>query len=522
MYIQPNSDLYLLNNVPLDDTYDHTLYFASASAQSSYFLGRRKYSLTGQSYQRVNKGVARVGVLADNLYDVNYIMFRNTAFGTKWFYAFVKKIEYVNNNCSDVYYEMDVLQTWHFDYNLDDCFVVRQHTTTDNIGDNINPEPLAIPECVTNGYHTVTYGQEGFGLSDMAVIIAIVDTNNETSGTLYDGIYGSAQLFAYSDTDIDGINAKVNEYVQKPDAIIGMYMLPEKIIAGGIPSDHQIKIGSRARQLSATLDTISTSDTLNGYKPKNNKLYTYPYNFIQVDDGLGSTLPLRYEFFSNHTARVLVEGTITQPVSIVLRPYNYKNSQSGSAATYPTLNTEMISLGNFPLCSWNVDSYQAWVAQNTLPIVIGGAKTVGGIIGQALTGNIGGAIMTAFEGVTGPMQQDYQASIAADQSRGSLSNGGPNVASGKCNFFWARMSVPASVAVSIDDFFTRFGYAMNRLTTPNRSARPHWNYVKTAGCTVTGSVPADDMRKICGIYDVGVTWWKNPAEIGNYSLDNSP
>ena len=26
MYIQPNSDLYLLNNVPLDDTYDHTLY----------------------------------------------------------------------------------------------------------------------------------------------------------------------------------------------------------------------------------------------------------------------------------------------------------------------------------------------------------------------------------------------------------------------------------------------------------------------------------------------------------------
>ena len=84
------------------------------------------------------------------------------------------------------------------------------------------------------------------------------------------------------------------------------------------------------------------------------------------------------------------------------------------------------------------------------------------------------------------------------------------------------MSVPASVAASIDDFFTRFGYAMNRLTTPNRSARPHWNYVKTAGCTVTGSVPADDMRKICGIYDVGVTWWKNPAEIGNYSLDNSP
>ena len=31
----------------------------------------------------------------------------------------------------------------------------------------------------------------------------------------------------------------------------------------------------------------------------------------------------------------------------------------------------------------------------------------------------------------------------------------------------------------------------------------------------------DDVRKICSIYDSGITFWKNPSEVGNYSLDNS-
>ena len=45
--------------------------------------------------------------------------------------------------------------------------------------------------------------------------------------------------------------------------------------------------------------------------------------------------------------------------------------------------------------------------------------------------------------------------------------------------------------------------------------------VKTVGATVTGSVPADDMKKICSIYDNGITFWKNGSEVGQYNLDNT-
>ena len=71
MYIQPTTNIRLLKDVPLDTTYDHTIYFSSKSAQYNYFVGLQKYNLTNYTYQRVKKGVARVGIKADNLYDVS-------------------------------------------------------------------------------------------------------------------------------------------------------------------------------------------------------------------------------------------------------------------------------------------------------------------------------------------------------------------------------------------------------------------------------------------------------------------
>ena len=96
MYINPQTNIRILSNVPLDTTYDHTIYFDSASAQYNYFISLQKYNLTNYTYQRVKRGVARVGIKADNLYDCNYMMFQNTAYGNKWFYAFITSVEYIN------------------------------------------------------------------------------------------------------------------------------------------------------------------------------------------------------------------------------------------------------------------------------------------------------------------------------------------------------------------------------------------------------------------------------------------
>lgn len=516
MYIQPTTNIRLLKDVPLDTTYDHTIYFASATAQYNYFIGLQKYNLTNYTYQRVKRGVARVGIKADNLYDCNYMMFQNTAYGNKWFYAFITAVEFVNNECSEIYFELDVMQTWFFDCEPDYCFVEREHSVTDNIGDHIEPESVNVGE-----YVAMEYKDLSIVLQPMAVMIMIMDDSEESDGTLYDGIYGGCTLFAYNRDDVESIKSKLNEYVQKPDAVIGMYMFPVIGTSQAIPEGGlRILYSEGSTTVKVTGTQLVGTESLDGYVPKNKKLYTYPYNFFHVDNASGSELNLRYEFFESRTPKGNISVPITMPIQCVFRPTNYKGSGGN------TFNNESIALSNYPMCSWGTDAFKAWLAQNAVPI---GVNTVtngisGALTGFALGGPPGAVVGGAIGASTAASQflsQGYQASIAADISKGNLNNGGSNVGSGKQSFYGGRMCITAEYARMIDDYFTIFGYATRRLKKPNRNSRPHWNYVKTINATVTGSVPADDMKKICSIYNSGITFWKNGSEVGQYNLDNT-
>lgn len=88
------------------------------------------------------------------------------------------------------------------------------------------------------------------------------------------------------------------------------------------------------------------------------------------------------------------------------------------------------------------------------------------------------------------------------------------------NFWFKRMQLTLDSAKAIDSFFSKFGYTCNRVKKPNISSRPHWNYVKTNGCVAIGEAPSDDIRKICKIYDKGITFWKNASEVGVYTDSN--
>lgn len=165
-YVSPNSTVKILTKVNLDSDYNHTFYFANVSAQTYYFERKVKatsggvsYTLSNYTYQRVNNNTIRVEILADNLYDCNYMMFQNTAFGNKWFYAFITKVNYINNSVSEIEYAIDVMQTWYFDYELGDCFVEREHSTTDVAGDNLVPEPIDGGELIVSNTYVPDDGK---------------------------------------------------------------------------------------------------------------------------------------------------------------------------------------------------------------------------------------------------------------------------------------------------------------------------------------------------------------------------
>lgn len=517
MYIAPGTKLYILHNVPLDTSYDHTIYFATPEAQYNYFNSLAKYRAGNFTYVRYNDGVVRVGIKADDLYDCNYIMFQNFNFGSKWFYAYIKSINYVSNDVSEITFEMDVIQTWLFDFEVDYCFVERTHTTTDIIGEHIEAEPVEIGEYLMNDYNAL------YDLDSMAAIIAIASLSEGADGKTYDGIYGGCELWAFDQSDAGGINGKINEYEQAPESIVAIYMCPKALLATEPSVGTPVKIlSSQASKLISLQEPgLSATLSLDGYVPQNCKMYTYPYNFFHVDNANGSALSLRYEFFANAKPQFHIRGSKTQPVLVTLYPANYKGTAwNPSASGDKTYNSETLSLTGFPMCSWAVDSYAAWIAQNSVPLAVNTARAGVTSIAQIASGNIAGGVMTAVDAVINVELQKYQASIAADMVKGSANVGNVNCASNKQNFYGGRCSVNRNNAKMIDDFFTMFGYGVKKIMKPIYNARPHWTYVKTANATLTGSVPCDDMKAICNIFNTGITFWMNGGEVGNYALDN--
>lgn len=514
MYIEPNTVIRILKDCPLDTTYDHTLYFSSKANQTNYFTGLTKYTFNDQSYQRVRKGRTRVQRKAEDLYDCNYMMFQNSSFGNKWFYAFIKSVEYVNNVTSEIEFEIDVMQTWYFDYTLEQCFVEREHSATDVIGEHIEPENVNLGEQVYNGFDNI------YDYANLAIILGVVNTGEAaSSGNVYDGVYCGSALKVFRANDVTGINTEMAKYLQAPDTVVNLYMCPKSICYGvnDIPDGGDVLPSGRSGyNTTVTLNAISSNQTLDGYTPKNKKLYTYPYNYYQVNNASGQSLSLRYEFFESLTPKLYIIATLLQPVQAVLYPIFYKGS--GIKAN----TNESIAISNFPICSWNFDAYQAWVAQNSVPLAMEAVSSIGkSAVGFMNAINPFGQVTSLVDFAFDALQKEYSASIQADISKGNPSNGSANSCNALNQFFGGRMSCCYQVARMIDDYFTRFGYQTNLVKTPNTHSRPHWNYVKTIGCIITGSIPSDDAKAICKIYDNGITFWKNGSEVGNYSLNNA-
>lgn len=518
MYIEPNTTIKLYSGVPLDNTYNHTLYFASESEQQSYF-STSKYTFSAQSYQRVERGKMRIERKADDLYDCNYLAFKNVNYGNKWFYAFITSVEYINNVTSEITFEIDVMQTYLFDVELKDCFVEREHSETDVIGENIQAEPIETGEYVISDYGLVG------AVRDMLVLIMIADETHTSFGNLYEGIYGGCDIWAYNSTDTTNITSKVSEYIQKPDQIIAMYMCPKMLIPNVTNGGKHLSYSKTSSFITETLPSVTEeSQDFEGYEPKNKKLYTYPYNFLRIDNASGQSLNLRYEFFDNLTPVIEIQGSFLMPVKLVARPCSYKGLPSYSElGGYTSSKSEAISLENYPMCSWNVDTFKSWLAQNSVPVAL---NSIGSVTNSAIASHYSAHPTASFNvGTVGTvasvLSQMYTASIAADQCRGNISNGNVNVARNIQEFYKQRCHVTKDFAIVIDNFFSMYGYATNKVKQPNISSRPHWNYVKTLGCVVVGRAPSDDIKKMCSIYDNGITFWKNANEVGDYSLDNS-
>lgn len=572
--ILPDSDVYILKNVPLEPSFDHTIWFDSPEQQATAFT---TYALAfffdKVSYQRYPRPYITLDKTADELFDCNYMMFRNTAYGTKWFYAFITQVEYISNTTSRIYYSIDPMQTYLFDVNVGQCFVEREHAMTDAIGDNLNPESFELGEYVYDAdYFPNIFLKTNYVICILATWKAtyknnqwvIEDATTGGVGGVDSGIYTglTKNLCEYDLANPKACAQQANAIIEaatkanKADGIVSITMYPKFFMNWSITGDLATGL------VPDTVDSIPAfTGTFDGYKPKNNKLYTAPFCGVYVDNLQGNAANYAYEYFTDRKPTFNIVGAVNGNLECASIPINYKG--------LPTNFQESLLMGGFPQCAWNVDTFKAWIAQNKYAIAAGVATTTIDTVkqvalaatGVGMAGEVAGmsAAMTGAGSAqtiqaVGQYANAYQnmqnvsynaqgdvlnktinlvaqvktASTQPNHARGQQSSS-VFCAMGYQGFHYMPYRIQGQFARIIDDFFSMYGYKTNRLKVPNRNGRKAWNYVKTCGCTLTGSAPADVTAALVQIYDRGITFWRcidlstgNPfTRVGNYSLDNS-
>jgi hypothetical protein len=503
MAFTPNSVVYLLDT-PLDNTYKNQLYFSSLSAQQGYFKSVIKHSFNDVTYQRKDNSM-RVRKHIDDLWNCNYVMYQNANFSNKWFYAFITKMEYVNENTSEIFIETDVYQTWLFNCTLKDSFVIREHVMNDAKGQNLVDEGLEIGEYKLRSYQGTNL------LSDITFVVALtMDSENNGGENLYGEVYSGLTYYAYSKSAIGAMADMLETLVSsgKGDAVQFIFTIPSAFLSvttGKIPSNSNVNVLS--------WDYTDTLTDIDGYTPKNNKLFNYPYNLFYVSNNQGSSAEYRFEDFGQLHASFKILGCISPNPTIMLCPQNYKG-QLGYVQEYG------LSMGGYPLCSWSNDVYGAWLAQNSASLGLNAVSSALQIGVGAYTGNVGMASSGAM-GAFNQMAQIYQHSIQPPQARGNTNGGTVNTSNNRQDFFMSHMTIKKEFAQRIDDFFTMYGYKVNTVKVPNVSGRPRWNYVQTVDINIDGAIPSNDMRRLKQMYNEGVTLWKSVSYFGDYSGDNN-
>lgn len=522
MYIIPNTTIRLLTNVPLEPSYNHTIYFDSESKQSSYFIGKQKRSFPKNTYQRHTRNNMKVGVLADEIYDCNYMMFQNTAYGNKWFYAFITSIEYVNNVTSIITYQIDVLQTWLFAFQLGQCLVERQHSESDGYFENLVPENLDLGDYTIEKTTIVDLNTMSVGLyysqnPDGEAADA------KTRGNIFCGLGMESGIRA---SDASSVASEIKNWIDKgkEDALISTFQYPSFLDEEGSSTDTPGGLHER------TVPVYNNITQIDGYDPKNRKLFSYPFCKLVLTNNAGNRAEYRWEQFkysdeSQSLVNFKLAGAIVTTPTVILYPMDYmgmnKNYDRG------------LVLSNFPTVAWSGDAWKAWWAQNkgsvTSSMIASAMTTMTSVGTSAVAGNVTGAATTAVMGQQNLFNQAHSLfgkkqdlENTPPQVHGQVQCDSLNAQMSKVQYTFEHQTVRKPFAKLIDDYFTMFGYAQNCLMIPNLHARPHWTYIKTVSCVLTGSVPSDDSESIVNIFNNGITWWMNGDEVGDYSLDNRP
>lgn len=550
----PQTTIHICSGVRLNNNYDHTINFSTRAEQVAYFKTKAVKTFTGYAYLRKRWSIKVAATMGDAR-TWSYLFFMNPDPNTtkqRWAYYFITDVEYVNDSTVELSLELDVMQTYLGDYQLQECFVEREHSVADAFGENTIDEGLDTGDLVPVDSSMVA-------MSDYCtLILSTVDLVNYYQGTqyrvmggLHDNTFCGMGVYAIS----NAYHVKLQDLLYTmdgagiTDAIVNLWTYPKNLV-NLEPNEVWEDDGDNFnpfKKVAATSGAMvvrgNRPETMaGGYVPVNAKLRQYPYSLLYMTNNMGSAAAYRYEYWhtdgeaDGYDYVFRVNGSVGADAAAKIYPTYYHNVADNYAFD------DGVTISGFPTCAWNCDTFKLWLAQNqnqhslmrsTAGLQVGAGAmvaTAGALATATGFGSLVGAgtIATGMgmmaSGLNSTLQLNAQIKDAAVQpaaARGSQSSN-VNIAANRHCFQIIHKTVDPYHAKRLDDFFTMYGYKTCMVKKPNVDSRPHFNYVKTVASNVRGNICHADLAKINAVFDRGITFWKNGDEIGDYSVDNRP
>lgn len=510
----------------------------------------------------------------------NYVFYENPNYAQHWFGGFITDIVYKNDGCAWIYFTEDIYHNWFSNITIDSGFIERETVSSDNIGEHLLNENINGGDYVTTIdatllqfnketlipvifmsepplQHFGNAGEDSTLTTDYFEVVIPAIVNGWYNG-LYALVLKSITSFwnnyAEQAFKMSGL-AAVYQYVFKDPSVICVQLMPISLLSYtpyNVTGINVVDGRYDLNNITPVLGTVNnyTEITRNFSEPiidgqstkayRNNKCYTNPFVRLVIDCN-GNKQYLSYEYFTGQK-QCKIGCSFGVGADITVVPTNYCGQLSN--------RTYQVFTETLPTLSWSKDSYERWYANNSASIKFQIAQSVGrlallAVAGVAVGGSMAGAYATggslaALEAM--PSKQLVSSGINTyNQSVTGLKDiiiqgvnarsapneyGGATNLSAKWNSNTAGIyayceSMNEKVMRSIDDYFSMFGYKVNRVGKPNLTSRKNWNYVKTQNAHCSGNAPQYAIEFMEKALDSGCTFWHKDT-VGDYGDLSNP
>lgn len=533
----PDSNLRLLN-VRFDSELRSTLWFPDRDTQTSWFLSQSDNVVFNDiTYVKKDNAIV-LGCREEDVWRFNYVMYQNSNFSSKWFYAFIVKREWASDYSVKFYLQTDPIQTWMFDWSLMTSYIERQHSATDSVGDNIIPEPIGKSQTIYQFAGSVDCDPTW-----ISIFATSTASGTPMTGVAIGGMYsGSANV--YNDTVL-------------PNNFLSGYV--ENGTASAISRIQQhTAFGSEQGKTYHEVTYPVHPNDLAGYVPRNKKLLSSAFVNGYVT-GFGQEIKFTPDFCSDDVVNLRFAQDITSG-SVYCYVSNY--GKRGSTGSTNVLGF----MFNYPESTWAYNQYKndynlhngsnsmykerantQWTANRNSAIHDTAATVISGIgnateAGQkALTLKFGEAIGAGADAISdiSTLNQNISSLLSyafgydeisqslayIDESYNAPAVGGvatsnPFIAAAQTDVQYGWIVPDARFAERYDQFLDVYGYAQNTYSIPNLHARKSWTYVKVSELMLDGNCPDEDELRIKAAFRNGIFFWVYDREYGNFNQDN--